>query len=206
MRPVVVAVVRKCWDRLTLYIPVVLMGLLALGTYWLLHNTPAVQPVRPTRQPTHEADYYMRGFSVKTFDAAGKLKSELFGAQARHYPDTDTLEIDKVRIRSISPSGLATVATADRALTNGDASEVQLFGNAVVMREAAADQVVPRLEFRSEFLHAFVDTGRLRTHMPVVLLRGADRFSADAMDYDNVEREIDLRGRVRGMLSQRFAH
>lgn len=206
MKPVVVAVVRKCWDRLALYIPVVLMGLLALGTYWLLRNTPAVQQIRPTRQPTHEADYYMRGFSVKTFDAGGKLKSELFGAEARHYPDTDTLEIDSARIRSIGPSGLTTVATADRALTNGDASEVQLFGNAVVMREAVADQAVPRLEFRSEFLHAFVNTGRLRTHMPVVLLRGADQFSADAMDYDNVEREIDLRGRVRGVLSPRSAH
>ena len=76
----------------------------------------------------------MRRFSVKTFDAAGHIKSEVYGTEARHYPDTDTLEIDQPRIRSFNNRGELTVATARRALSNGDGSEVQLFGDAVVTR------------------------------------------------------------------------
>ena len=33
-------IVGRAWDRMSLYVPVMLMGLLALGTYWLARNTP----------------------------------------------------------------------------------------------------------------------------------------------------------------------
>lgn len=205
---VVSLAVRRTWDRVALYIPVLLMGVLALGTYWLVRNTPPVLEPSQTRAPVHEPDYYMRRFQVKSFDAEGKLKSEVFGTEARHYPDTDTLEIDTARIRLIGPTALVTVATAERALSNGDGSEIQLLGNAVVVRESATDaqgNPVPRLEFRSDFLHVFVKTERVRTHKPVVLLRGADRFSAEAMDYDNVDRVLELHERVRGVIAARPA-
>ncbi|MGE4241563.1 LPS export ABC transporter periplasmic protein LptC [Ramlibacter sp.] len=179
-----------------MYMPVILMGVLALGTYWLARNTPVAGTPQAERPLTHEPDYYMRGFSVKSFDAAGRLKSELHGEEARHYPDTDTLEVDKPRIRSFNPRGALTVATANRAISNADGSQVQLIGNAVVVREGAAD--APRLEIRGEFLHAFLETERVTSDRPVVLLRGDSRFSADNLAYDNLERVLELRGRVQG--------
>lgn len=124
------------WDRLSLYLPIVLMGVLALGTYWLVRSTPVFTPPEAEKAATHDPDYFMKTFSVKTFDATGRLKSEVSGVQARHFPDTDTVEIDKVHIRSYNDQGQLTTATANRALTNADGSEVQLFGNALVVREA----------------------------------------------------------------------
>lgn len=199
----------RLWDRMSIYLPIILMGVLALGTYWLVRNTPLLAPSAAGKAAGHEIDYFMRGFSVRSFDGSGRLKSEVFGAQARHYTDTDTLEIDKPRIRSINEKGLLTVATADRALSNGDGSEVQLMGNAVVVRDAGTDAAgnpVPSLEFRGEFLHAFLNTERIKSHRPVELIRGADRFTADSMDYDNLDRAMDLRGRVRGVLAPRASH
>jgi lipopolysaccharide export system protein LptC len=195
---------REAWDRLALYIPIILMGMFALGTYWLVRNTPNALVPTQAAPLTHEPDYFMRRFSVKTFDPAGRLKSEVAGAEARHYPDTDTLEIDRPRIRSITPDGRETVATADRALSNGDASEVQLFGNAVVVRDGTSGGA-PRMEFRGEFLHAFLNTERIRSDKPVTLVRGTDRFSADGLEFDNVDRILDLRGRVKGTLTLRPA-
>ncbi len=107
-------------------------------------------------------------------------------------------------MRSVAPTGRLTVATADRALTNADGSEVQLFGNAIVTREPLpakpGQPAQPRLEFRSEFLHAYTTTERVRSDKPVTLTRGNDRFTADSMDYDNLDPVVQLRGRVRGML------
>lgn len=194
---------RRAWERLSLYLPVVLMGVLAFGTYWLVRSTPLLQPPGKETPARHEPDYFMRKFSVKTFDATGRLKSEVLGADARHYPDTDTLEIEQVRIRSFSAEGRLTTATANHALTNGDASEVQLFGDAQVVREPMEDkagQRQPRLEFRGEFLHAFMNTERVKSHKPVELLRGNDRFTADTMDFDNLDRVMQLQGRVKGTL------
>jgi lipopolysaccharide export system protein LptC len=198
------SVIHQGWEQLSLYLPVVLMGLLALGTWWLVRNAP--MPLLPAteRPPLHQPDYFMKSFSVKSFDAAGRLQSEVQGDEARHYPDTDTLEIDKARMRSVAPTGRLTVATADRALTNADGSEVQLFGNAIVTREPLpakpGQPAQPRLEFRSEFLHAYTTTERVRSDKPVTLTRGNDRFTADSMDYDNLDQVVQLRGRVRGML------
>lgn len=194
---------RGAWDQVSIYLPIILMGLMALGTYWLARNTPVFGLPEAPRPARHEPDYYMRGFSVKTFDAAGRLKSEVIGSEARHYPDTDTLEIDKPRIRSYNERGDLTVATAIRALTNADGSEVQLLGEAVVTREpsrSANGRTTPKLEFQGEFLHAFLNTEQVKSHKPVVLLRGPDRFSADSLDYDNVSRVLELNGRVRGTL------
>lgn len=197
---------RAAWDRMSIYLPIILMAVLALGTYWLVRTTPVFPEPAGIQAPRHEPDYFMRRFAVKTFDADGRLKSEVFGAEARHFPDTDTLEIDQPRIRSYNASGHLTVATARRALSNADGSEVQLFGDAVVVRDAAVDksgQPVPSFEFRSEFLHAFMNTERIKSHLPVVMTRGGDRFAADAMDYDNLERVMDLHGRVRTLLAPR---
>ena len=197
------SLLRAGWERVSVYLPIILMALMALGTYWLARNTPTLAPAEAQRAATHDPDYFMRRFSVKTFDAAGRLKSELHGVEARHYPDTDTLEIDQPRIRSFNERGELTVATARRALSNGDGSEVQLFGDAVVTREPFSDaqgHTRPRMEFRGEFLHAFLDTERVKSHLPVELTRGSDRFTADGMDYDSLNQVMDLRGRVRGLL------
>ena len=194
---------RRSFEGATLYLPVILMGLLALGTWWLVRHAP--QPGAPVvvSAPKHEPDYFMADFSVKNFDVTGRLQSEVQGSMARHYPDTDTLDIDSVQMRSMAPNGRLTHATAKRALTNADGSEVQLFGRAIVIREAmvpARGRAQPRLEFRSEFLHAWPQTERVSSNQPVVITRGRDQFTADSMAYDNLEQVLQLRGRVRGML------
>ena len=197
------AMVWGAWDQLSIYLPIILMGVMALGTYWLARNTPGFSLPDTPRPARHDPDYTMRVFSVKTFDATGRLKSEVFGTEARHYPDTDTLEIDKPRIRSYNERGELTVATAIRALSNADGSEVQLLGDAVVTRAPVRGpdgRPTPLLEFRGEFLHAFLNTERVKSHKPVVLVRGSDRFTGDRMDFDNVTRVMDLSGRVHGLL------
>ncbi len=196
--------VRRVWDRFAVYLPLLLMGLMAMTTYWLVRNTPAMAEAQLEAAPRHVPDYFMRDFSVKVFGEDGKLKSEIVGLEGRHFPDTDTLEIDQPRIRLLGAQGRTTTAVARRGLINADGSEAQLFGQAVVIREAsthAQGAVSPRSELQSDFLHLFANTEQVRSHLPVVLVRGAgDRFTADGMDYDNLDRVMQLKGRVHGTL------
>lgn len=200
--------VGRAWDRLSIYTPIILMGLLALGTYWLARSTPALLGPAPVEAaPTHDPDYFLRNFSVKNFDPGGRLKSDIRGTEARHYPDTDTLEIDQPRIRSYDLKGALTTATAKRGISNGDGSQVQLIGDAVVTREGvnAKGEPLPRLEIRGEFLHAWMDVERVKSNKPVVLKRGEDVFYADSMDYDNLDRVMQLQGRVKGTIQPQGA-
>jgi lipopolysaccharide export system protein LptC len=197
--------VRRAWDRLSVYLPLVLMGLMAMTTYWLVRNTPAVDDAELEAAPRHVPDYFMREFSVKVFGDDGKLKSEMVGIEGRHFPDTDTLEIDQPRIRILGAEGRVTTAVAALGLINSDGSEAQLFDKAVVVREASTNAqgvVTPRSELHSDFLHLFANTEQVRSHLPVVLVRGAgDRFtSQEGLDYDNLDQVMQLKGRVRGTL------
>ncbi len=196
------------WDRASIYLPIAIMGLMALGTYWLVENSP--RPGKPVleRPVRHEPDYFMKNFSVTTFVESGRLKSEVFGVAASHFPDTDTLEIERIRIRSFDEQGRLTTATANRALTNNDASVVELFGNAVLIREAQPDKsgnTVPRIEFRGQYLHANTETEYVKSDKPVQLRRGNDVFVADSMDFDNISQIMVMHGRVKGVINPRRA-
>lgn len=191
---------RQAWDRVSIYLPLMLMGLLALGSWWLVRSTPSLPVNAPEAAPRHEPDYYMNRFAIRSFDPKGQRKHEITGAKAVHYPDTDTLEISQVRVQSFSANGEVTTATAERGLSNADGSEVQLFGNAHVVREPGSGATTPARapsEMRSDFLHLFTQTERVRTHRPIVLTRGNSRLQADAMDYDNLSQVLTLRGHVR---------
>jgi lipopolysaccharide export system protein LptC len=193
---------RGVWDRLSLYVPMLLMAVLALSTYWLVRSTPDFAPVELAKPPSFEPDYVMSGFAVKTFDTTGRLKSEVSGAQARHFPHSDQLEISSVRIRSFNARGQLTVASADRALTDSDGREVELLGNATVVREAVGGpHPAPRLSFSGEHLHANTLTEKIRSDKPVRLTRGADQFQADTLALDNLAQVVELRGRVRGTIA-----
>lgn len=198
---------RNAWDHLLLYLPLTFLGIVAMGTYWMVRSTPGTgTPVAAPVAPGHTPDYFMDGFSIRTFDAAGSVRSEVTGKYARHYADNQWLEIEMIRIRHFDDQGRLTTASADRGLVNEDGSQVQLMGHALVVRDSAPDasgQTAPRLEYRSDFLEAFMNTERVRSNRPVEVVRGNSRFSADRMDYDNVNQVLSLDGRVRGTFNGR---
>ncbi len=196
---------RQPWLRaglnlLTTYLPLLLMLLLALGTWWLVKNSPQPPgPAAPSSVRT-EPDYTMTGFAVERFDAEGKLMLRLEGAVMHHYPTTDRIEIEDVRIRAISPQGRVTLAQAQKALATGDGSEVQLLGKAEV---TSADTRGTPLVMKGEFLHAFLLTERVLSNRPVVVVHGNTELRAAGLVYDHPSQKLDLNGPTRLTLAPR---
>lgn len=176
------------------YLPLLLMAFLALGTWWLVKNSPQAEVERAAAPPRHEPDYLMTRFVVRRFAPDGAMRAQIEGDVMRHYPDTDTLEIDNPRIRAVSPDGRVTLANARMAVSNGDGSEVQLQGGARVVREGRPGE--DPVQFRGEFLHAFLNTEQVRSHLPVTVTRGGMEVHGEAMDYDHLDRVVQLKGRV----------
>ena len=189
-------------DALTAYLPLLLMVALALGTWWLVKNTPVLAPPSEERAARSEPDYTMRGFTVQRFGDDGRLLVRLEGRQLRHFPDTDRTEIDLVTVHAWAPDGRETVATARQALANGDASEIQLLGGAQVRGHTADGQA---LAIDSEFLHLFTRVERVRTHLPVQVRVGANELRAQGLLYDHLARRLELSGPMRGNFAPRRA-
>lgn len=196
----------RVWDQLSLYLPVLLMMLLALASYLLLQATPSPPEPEPERPVTNEPDYFMNRFSVKVFAPNGTLQTEVYGASARHHPDTDLTVIDTARIRSYSAQRQLSTATAREIVSNGPGTVYELKGDAVVVRQATRSPTgerLPRMEFHGDFLRVTTEPERVESDHPVLLIRDKDQITADSLDYRGDTRVAELNGRVRAQLAPR---
>jgi lipopolysaccharide export system protein LptC len=182
------------------YLPLLLMTLLALATWWLVKNAPRNEAPSAARPISNEPDYTMTQFALEQFDTDGRLKLRVEGQRLRHFPAIDRLEIDQAQISAWAPDGRITRASAQQALGKGDASELQLLGGAEVTSVDAAG--VPIL-MRGEFLHAFLVTERVKSHLPVVVRHGSSELRAAGLEYDHAAQRLDLKGPLRAVLAPR---
>jgi lipopolysaccharide export system protein LptC len=190
--------VRRALDRLTLYMPLLVMSVLAMGSWWLVRSMPDLWSGPAQTQVRREPDYHLVNFSTQVFNAQGRRTSQISGAKARHYPDTDELHIDQVRLVSVSEQGVEVQASAQRGIASADGDRVTLLGDVRVVREAHGPSA--RLEFRGQRLVALQNEEKLVSDVPVEILRAHDRFNANALDFDMKSGQYLLTGRVRGVL------
>ena len=184
-------------DALASYLPLLLMALLAMATWWLVKNSPRPPAAVEAKAPSSDPDVVMSRFALERFDAQGRLKLRIEGAQLRHFPDTDRVEIDQSQIQAFAPDGRVTRATSARAWGAGDGSEFQLEGGAEVV---STDDQGELVQMRSEFLHTFVQLQRVQTHLPVTVLSGGAELRAAGLTYDHAQGKLELKGPVKSML------
>ena len=189
----------------SLYLPALVMAMLALGSWWLVRHAPRLEDTPPSRVSAGEPDWIMQDFEVRSFDPAGRLTRQIAGARGKHYPDHQLVDVEQARARLWDEQGRTSTARGDRALVRDDRSEVHLRGIAEVVREPGARADEPRLVFRGPELSVFTQSRLVISDQPVTLLRGADQLQGDRLRYDDQTGVLELQGRVRGQLPARPA-
>jgi lipopolysaccharide export system protein LptC len=185
-------------DAVSSYLPLLLMALLALATSWLVKNSPQPLVSDEPKAVSTAPDYTMHRFALERFDAQGRLKLRMEGERLRHFPATDRVEVEGAVIRSVAPDGRVTLAKAQRAVGNGDGSELQLIGGAEVTSDRAG---LGPLVMRSEFLHAYFVTERIVSPVPVQVEAGNTRMRAAGLSYDHGSRRLELKGPLRAEMA-----
>ena len=185
---------------LILYLPVLLMGLLAFLTYGLLRSTPQPEAPMPELAPRHVPDYTMGRVVLQQFHADGKPRARLQALAVSHYPDTQTLRFENPVLLWYTPQGDETAAKAVHGESNADGSEVRLWGDVRIERKAAAQGKAPTgpglvVQTQSLFLDARRE--RMSTDQSVQLQRGNDRMEGQRLQYDHLTQQLDLSGKVR---------
>jgi lipopolysaccharide export system protein LptC len=180
------------------YLPLLMMVALAGATWWLVKVSPAAPEQRQPGAMRHDADYTLAHFSSQRYDASGRLAVQIEGEQLRHYPDTDELEIDSVKLIAQAPDGRITTATARHAVVAGDGSEARLEGDARVLSQGPGSE--PAVSLEGQRLVARLKERRVSTDQPVRVRQGASEFSADGLDYDDNTRQLRLHGKLRASM------
>lgn len=189
-------------DAVTAALPLIVMLVLAIGTWWLVRNAPQPQEPRPAAATRVEPDYTMTGFMVQRFAADGRLRVQIEGRELRHLPAAGRLEIEGATLRAYSPEGNETVATAQRALADDATTEVQLIGNARIQTRSAAGR--PAV-LEGELLLLYPQERRVRSEQPVRVRLGDDELQAASLDYREDTGVLEFTGPSRGVFAPRSA-
>lgn len=187
-------------DALSATLPLLLMLVLAIGSWWLVRSAPQPLEPRPPAASRTEPDYTMTGFMVQRFGADGRLRVQIEGRHLRHLPAAGRLEIEQATIRAYAPDGRETLATAQRALADDKTTEVQLIGSARVQGLMANGQSAL---MEGEHLWLFPKERRLRSEQAVRVRLGTDEFQAAGLDYQEDTGTVDLTGPLRGVFMPR---
>jgi lipopolysaccharide export system protein LptC len=182
-------------EQVLSYLPLLLMIVLALGTWLIAKNTPGLlAPSAPTA-PKHEPDYTLDRFTLQRFDATGALKVEIEGDHMQHFPDDDIMEVEKIRVTTTDPDGRRMIATAQHGRARGDSSEVWLDGQAQVVSESGVGGDLP-IQMNGEHLHALPKQRRVDSTFMVIVHQGDSEFNADGLEYEDNTRLLTLHGNV----------
>lgn len=176
------------------YLPILLMSLLAMGTWWLVQNSPVFDGPREAAAPSHAPDYTMENVSLRRFDLQGALRNHIQGRQLRHYPDTDTIEIDQIRLRALDAQGNITTAQGRLGWSNRDGSELRLEGAARVTRKATENE--PRITFLGESITARLPQRQVLSNQALTIKREGLRITADTITYDSFTGVAHAQGRI----------
>lgn len=190
---------RQLLDKLSIYLPLIVMALLASGSWWLVRSVPALLTPEANKPVRQDPDYRLADFSVKSFNASGHMTREVIGDKAQHYPATEALHIDQVRIYAESDSGATMNARAEEGIATDDGKQVTLIGNAYAIKHP--QETRPQIELRGERLVALPDEDRVVSADPVHITRDRDVFTGNTMDFNSDTGEHVLQGRVRGTLA-----
>ena len=123
-------------SRLALFAGLLLLVALA---WWLPLRLADRGPVFET-ETRHAPDYVIENFTAIAMDAIGWRKHELRAERLEHYPDDDTVQLQKPYLIQYVQGGPPTHTRADRGTASPDGKEILMRGNVRVTRGSSNNQ------------------------------------------------------------------
>ncbi|AOZ05021.1 LPS export ABC transporter periplasmic protein LptC [Cupriavidus malaysiensis] len=182
-------------------LPMLLMAVVAGSTFWLVQiNSPREAATGP-KTARHEPDYYMDRFAATELDVNGDTKLRFNGDKMVHFEDDQTYEFARPAMRSYDPGRPPVSGRADRGKMNADGSVIDLYDNGLIVRAQGPDPAQdPQMSAASEYFRILVNDDLVKTDKPVQLTRGVSVMNANGLLFNNVTREVQLFGNVRGTI------
>lgn len=181
---------------------VVLLAVLALGSFWLFELVRRDDSDQGAKVQRTEPDFYLENFSyVKISRTTGRTSYHFSGAKLVHNPQDDSYDITAPVVTNRAEGKPTTVLRGDRGTANSDYSEVNLYDNVRMDRAASADSQEMRL--RSSHLLILPDEDVVQTDVPVEITVGTSVLNGKGMWANNATRELRLASSVHGTYQAR---
>jgi lipopolysaccharide export system protein LptC len=182
-------------SRLLIWVPVLMLLLLAALTWWL---DSKVQPLEPKRDGSsrHDPDYILENFTTTHMSEGGMPRYVLTAKKMVHYPDDDTTHLETPVLRHIEEGKPEINITANRALLSSGGEDAYFFDNVNVVRQP--DQKYGELRLVTSFLHVIPDQDLAKTDKPVTLTNPHSIVTAVGLELNSDTQVLKLLSNVKG--------
>ncbi|MCB1915592.1 MAG: LPS export ABC transporter periplasmic protein LptC [Rhodocyclaceae bacterium] len=170
------------------FVIVLVLGLLAAGTSWLLRVAEPDEP--PAAEGlTNTPDMMVDRFTLQRFDVDGRRQYVFSAAHMRHYASPERTELDRPELLFLG--GEAPVrAEAIRGTVSADGETVRLSGDVVMSRAALPSR--PAATLTTQALTVWPESERVAGRVPVRYEEGRDVLVAGRFDADKLAGELRL--------------
>lgn len=174
--------------------PLLLMLTLALLTFWLERLVRVEPQAQAPRR--HDPDYAIERFALVEYSREGAPVSNFSAAKMVHFPDDDSTDLLGPRAVQTKPGEPRLTLSGDRGTLSQDGSEMLLYDNVLMLRDASAGH--SGSELRSNFLHLISARSLVRSDREVSITDQGRSIVARGMEYNNLSGQLELHSQVRG--------
>ena len=194
-------------DRLIGWAPLLLLGALAVLTWWL--DAQINEPGNGRNgDGRHDPDLIIEGVRAVELDADGNAVQTLAARRASHFPDDGTVEFDAPNFTTSQPGRPAFTVQAEHGRMSGDRENAYFEGNVRATRAADkgadasdADQASGPITLSTEFLHVIPKADRAQTDKPVTIEEPRGIIRATGLVLDNQAKTLKFNADVRGTMA-----
>ncbi len=181
--------------RFSLTLPLVVLAVLAVLTFWIDRYVQAPQQA-PSKQKTHDPDYFMENFVSSKTDKNGKLKTMLAAVKLEHYADDDSLHMTRPRLTQFNANGGYSQIEGQRGIITANGNIAEFFDHVVVSRPATSDG--SDMHLYTNYLKVLPEKHLATTPEEVRITQGPSSYmTGTGMIYDKQNQEITLQNNVK---------
>ena len=187
--------------------PLILMGTLTLGTFWLVQKVTPPEKSSLERVRLHEPDYTITNGALTALNEMGNTKYRILGNKVIHYDDDASIDILTPRIRLFQLDKAPVTVKSDTGHLDGDLTILDLIDNASIFRPAQAatssQAATLRMLASSTYFKVLINDDIIETNRPITLEQGISIMqSTEGGKFNNIEQSMTLSGQVKGRIER----
>jgi lipopolysaccharide export system protein LptC len=187
--------------------PLILMGILTLVTFWLVQKNTPTEKSTLERVRLHEPDYTIKNGALSALNEVGNTKYRILGNKVTHYDDDASIDIVTPRMRLFQLNKAPITVKSDTGHLDGDLTILDLFDNASIFRPAqaasATEPATLRMLASSSYFKVLINDDVIESNRPITLEQGMSiMHSTEGGTFNNVEQSMTLTGDVKGRIER----
>jgi lipopolysaccharide export system protein LptC len=180
-------------DRVALWLPVAVLVLLGMLTFWIDQSVKEAGSRNGIN--LEEPDSIVENFLAVSTDVAGITRYRLTAERLRHFSDNKLTLLDKPTLTHLHAKQGEMRITSSQASVSPEGDKVVFSGEVNLLRPANGGR--NELSMRTTLLEVFTEKSEVLTHEPVVIQQPGMQITANGLHLYANTRVLKLKGRVK---------